>query len=72
MVKASPRLGRYDRLITLRTKVLALIKDLQTHTGVEHLLLIFFFINPGDAVSPRIVADVDSVHSDTHFKRGKI
>ncbi|CAB3233466.1 unnamed protein product [Arctia plantaginis] len=25
---------------------------------------------PGDAVSPRIVADVDSVHSDTHFKRG--
>ncbi|XP_072948472.1 tau-tubulin kinase homolog Asator [Epargyreus clarus] len=24
----------------------------------------------GDAVSPRIVADVDSVHSDTHFKRG--
>ncbi|XP_048488066.1 serine/arginine repetitive matrix protein 1 isoform X4 [Plutella xylostella] len=25
---------------------------------------------PGEAVSPRIVADVDSVHSDTHFKRG--
>lgn len=25
---------------------------------------------PGDAVSPRIIADVDSVHSDTHFKRG--
>ncbi|XP_049883692.1 tau-tubulin kinase homolog Asator isoform X2 [Pectinophora gossypiella] len=24
----------------------------------------------GEAVSPRIVADVDSVHSDTHFKRG--
>ncbi|XP_052758103.1 tau-tubulin kinase homolog Asator [Galleria mellonella] len=25
---------------------------------------------PGESVSPRIVADVDSVHSDTHFKRG--
>ncbi|XP_068621895.1 tau-tubulin kinase homolog Asator [Battus philenor] len=24
----------------------------------------------GEAVSPRIIADVDSVHSDTHFKRG--
>ncbi|XP_048004002.1 tau-tubulin kinase homolog Asator, partial [Leguminivora glycinivorella] len=24
----------------------------------------------GEAVSPRILADVDSVHSDTHFKRG--
>ncbi|CAH2056015.1 unnamed protein product, partial [Iphiclides podalirius] len=24
----------------------------------------------GEALSPRIVADVDSVHSDTHFKRG--
>ncbi|XP_028170380.1 casein kinase I-like, partial [Ostrinia furnacalis] len=24
---------------------------------------------PGEAASPRIVADVDSVHSDTHFKR---
>lgn len=24
---------------------------------------------PGEAVSPRIVADVDSMHSDTHFKR---
>ncbi|KAJ0183019.1 hypothetical protein K1T71_000995 [Dendrolimus kikuchii] len=27
-------------------------------------------ITPGDAISPRIIADVDSVHSDTHFKRG--
>ncbi|XP_061727724.1 SH3 and multiple ankyrin repeat domains protein 1 [Cydia pomonella] len=26
--------------------------------------------NPAEAVSPRILADVDSVHSDTHFKRG--
>ncbi|CAG4948444.1 unnamed protein product [Parnassius apollo] len=24
----------------------------------------------GEATSPRIIADVDSVHSDTHFKRG--
>ncbi|KAH9637611.1 hypothetical protein HF086_014775 [Spodoptera exigua] len=29
------------------------------------------FLPSGEAVSPRIMAaDVDSVHSDTHFKRG--
>ncbi|GBP20201.1 Tau-tubulin kinase homolog Asator [Eumeta japonica] len=29
-------------------------------------------ITPGESVSPRIVADLDSVHSDTHFKRDRI
>ncbi|KAG6455634.1 hypothetical protein O3G_MSEX009321 [Manduca sexta] len=37
------------------------VQDLQAHNTTH---------TPGEAISPRIVADVDSVHSDTHFKRG--